>query len=244
MPSGWSTMVEDWPWFRGAGAYALDAYSEFLPPPLLGRKPYGYQDPLLFSDDDPNGWHVTEYEEHLELRPGMAEIAQRITNSMAHLGGGRQAHGIAKGKLTNNPYWPDSLAKHAGTLHHERYVLILPLALSRTQDDKGRVRWTLFGSSEQGPARAFWRGFFHGPKQELPGESALNFLRNLLHTAYDEPLENLRRPPQGRAAHSSLRRRRRLCKTGWPDAIVDRTAPDEKRVRQECALSPHFPPLR
>ena len=42
-------------------------------------------------------------------------------------------------------------------------MLLLPLALSRTQDDKGRVRWTLFGGSEQGPAAAFWRGLLPRP---------------------------------------------------------------------------------
>ena len=33
------------------------------------------------------------------------------------------------------------------------------------KDDKGRLRWTLFGSSEQGPARPFWRGFFTAPRR-------------------------------------------------------------------------------
>ncbi len=191
MSSGWPQLVEGWPWFQGAGQYPISAYSEFLPPPLLGRKPYGCQDSLLFTAADPWGWHVTEYEEHLELRPGMDRLAQKVVSSMAHLGGGRQAHGIAKGKLIGNPYWPESLAKHAGTLHHERFVLFLPMALARTQDDKGRVRWTVFGTSEQGPARAFWLGFYDGPDQELPEEFAHTFLRNLLHSAYDEPLDGL-----------------------------------------------------
>ena len=46
-----------------------------------------------------------------------------------------------------------------GTLSHDHGVILMPLALSRTQDDKGRVRWTLFGVSEQGPAKAFWKSF-------------------------------------------------------------------------------------
>ena len=71
-----------------------------------------------------------------------------------------------------------------GTLEHERYVVLAPLALGRTQDDKGRVRWTLFGGSEQGPARAFWRGFWTAPDCELPAKRAIGFLCQLLNTAY------------------------------------------------------------
>jgi hypothetical protein len=59
----------------------------------------------------------------------------------------------------------------------------MPLALSRTQDDKGRIRWTLFGSSEQGPERAFWKGCFE--KFNLEGEeNGEGFLHRLLTTVY------------------------------------------------------------
>src|SRR5712692_7870905 len=67
----------------------------------------------------------------------------------------------------------------------------MPLALSRTQDDKGRLRWTLFGGSEQGPARAFWRSFFTAPGQELPQDQALAFLRRLLSAVFGEPEDRL-----------------------------------------------------
>src|SRR5207245_261141 len=85
-----------------------------------------------------------------------------------------------------NPYWPPELAQSAGALAHERYVVLLPLALSRTQDDKGRVRWTFFGGSEQGPARTFWRGFFAAPGRELPASEAIGFFQRLLAAAYPE----------------------------------------------------------
>src|SRR5262249_51880657 len=52
--------------------------------------------------------------------------------------------------------------------------------------------WTLFGGSEQGPAKAFWRSFFTAPGWEVPEEHALDFLRRLLHAAYGEPPEHLR----------------------------------------------------
>ena len=67
----------------------------------------------------------------------------------------------------------------------------MPLALSRTQDDKGRVRWTFFGGSEQGPAKAFWRSFYTAPGHEVPEEQALDFFRRLLSSAYGEPSEKL-----------------------------------------------------
>ena len=66
----------------------------------------------------------------------------------------------------------------------------------KTQDDKGRVRWTLFGASEQGPAKAFWRGFFTAPREEWPVERSLDFIRRLLVAAYGEDpaqLADLRR---------------------------------------------------
>ena len=193
MPAaGWKQLLAGAPWFRGAGKYPIAAYSEFMPPPRMGRKAYGsYVDPVLFSPDDPWAWHITEYEEALELRPGMENVARQIMGALSHLGCGRPAHGIARKKLHGNPCWSEALAAHAGKLTHERYVVLLPLALSRTQDDKGRIRWTLFGSSEQGPARGFWRGFFTAPDQEVPEEQALAFFRELLEAAYGEKAEAL-----------------------------------------------------
>lgn len=193
MPTeGWKRLVDGWPWFRGENSYPLAAYSEFMPSPRFGRKPYGWQDSLLFHEDDPFGWHVTEYEESFELRSGLEKIAQQIVGSLNHLGHGRPAHGISQAKLQGNPYWPPELAERAGHLPHERYVTLAPLSLSRTQDDKGRYRWTLFGGSEQGPARGFWRSFFTAPRREIPAEQALDFFRRLLHEVYGEPVERLK----------------------------------------------------
>jgi len=184
---GWKSLVAEWPWFKGPGRYPISAYSEFMPPPRLGLAPYGEANPFLFLEDDPAGWHVTEYEEAFELRPGLARIAEQVMESMVHLANGREAHGISQAKLTNNPYWPRSLAERRGQLAHERFVLLLSLSLARTQDDKGRVRWTLFGSSEQGPARAFWRSFFQAPGVELPEDRALGVLRGLVSAAFALP---------------------------------------------------------
>ncbi len=165
---GWKTLLDGAPWFTGEGAYPIAAYSEFMPPPRLGLKPYRHarREPLPFADDDPHGWQVTEYEEALELRPGLEQVGRRLVEALTGLAHGRPGHGIAPKKLMDNPYWPLRLAEKAGSLPHERFVVLAPLALSRTQDDKGRVRWTLFGGSEQGPERAFWKSFFIAPGKE------------------------------------------------------------------------------
>ncbi len=156
--TGWKRLLADANEYRGEGSYPIPAYSEFMPPPRLGVKPYGTLDPFTQPGGDNWGWNVSEYEQAHQLRPGLALIAREVLKEAMKLGQGLPAPQIGRRKLENNPYWPPALAAHAGKLAHERYVLLLSLALSRTQDDKGRVRWTLFGASEQGPARAFWEG--------------------------------------------------------------------------------------
>jgi hypothetical protein len=184
---GWNKLLDGWPWFGGAGHYPIDAYSEFMPAPRLGRTAYGSPDTLIVRDEDPWGWPVTEYEEGLELSAGLAHIARSLIERMVHLANGRPAHRIPKEDLAQNPYWPDALAQHAGALAHERFLLLLPLSLARTQDDKGRVRWTLFGASEQGPGRAFWRSFFVAPGREQSAQQSHDVLRRILKEAFDLP---------------------------------------------------------
>ncbi|MGZ7079771.1 MAG: hypothetical protein ACXVJT_10190, partial [Thermoanaerobaculia bacterium] len=138
------------------GAYPIPAYSEFMPPPRLGKKACGSEDARIFTN---GGWTITEYEEHLELQPGLRNIAEQLVTVLKQLGHNERAHGIDGRKLDGNPAWPDQLRKN-GAPKHERYVIAMPLALSRTQDDKGRVRWTLFGASERplaDPGKKFWQ---------------------------------------------------------------------------------------
>ena len=189
---GLNRTLEGWPWFKAAGNYPISAYSEFMPPPRLGLSPYGSADPLFFQKEDPWGWPVTEYEEGFELSPGLAVIAQSLLEKMMHLANGRPTRGIPRADIADNPYWPEVLAGHVGSLDHERFVLLVPLALARTQDDKGRVRWTLFGSSEQGPERAFWSSFFPTPGYGIPAEQILDFLRRLLKAAFGVPETKLK----------------------------------------------------
>jgi hypothetical protein len=188
--TGWKRLVEGAPWFRTAGSYPIAAYSEFMPSPREVRKPYQGYEVKELDVNDPWGWPISEWEEAQELRPGLTHLADVVVHGLVELAHGRPAYGFSRTKLAGNPAWPPALA-HQGPLAHERYVTLLPLALSQTQDDKGRVRWTVFGSSEQGPARAFWRSFFLTPHRQAPAELGESFIRRLLHTVYDIPLEDL-----------------------------------------------------
>jgi hypothetical protein len=186
-------LMEGFPWFVGADQFPIPAYSEYMPPPRLVRRPYGAVIDGILSMDDPFGWTVPEIEEEYQLRPGLDNIAQRVIQQLVELGEGMPAHHIAgyrRRNLENNPYWPADLAACAGRLSHEHYVTLLPHALSKTQDDMGRVRWTLFGSSEQGPERAFWMSFYSAPSQERSPSDASDFISRLLRAAYDEKAVN------------------------------------------------------
>ena len=188
---GWKQLIEGWPWFRGEGSFPLLPNSEFMPPVRLVRKPYGAWEAPPVSEDDPWGWPISEYDEMLTLRPGLHDLARQILKKLVPLGRGEETHGISEFKLADNAYWPADLVARAGTLEHERYVLLLPLALSQTQDFMAHVRWTLFGNSDQGPGHAFWKGFYTAPGQELPAEQARDFFRDLLAKAYDESRDRL-----------------------------------------------------
>ncbi len=190
MPAdAWKRLLAGAPWSGRNGRFTISAYSEFVPPPWLGPKPYGTSglDPRV--PEDPHGWSITEYEESFELQPGLATLAHCAVGKLVHLSRGERGHQIAHGKLTNNPFWPEELANSAGKIPHERAVILLPLALSRTQDDKGRIRWTLFGSSEQGPAAAFWKSYQHGPRESDVTEGH-NFLTGLLQKVYGATVDH------------------------------------------------------
>src|SRR5262249_56055630 len=122
---------------------------------------------------------------------GVGAVDGQVLAKLVPLARADESHDISEFKLRGNPYWPPELAAAAGTLDHERFVLLLPLALSITQDDKAHQRWTLFGNSEQSPDHAFWKGFSTAPGKELPAPQALDFFRDLLAHAYEEPHESL-----------------------------------------------------
>ena len=106
---------------------------------------------------------------------------------------------------TGRPSSPDAMA----TCVPSGTSTLLPLALSRTQDDKGRIRWTLFGGSEQGPAAPSGRV----SSESRIRRSAAGFLRRLLAAAFGEPAESLA-DLRARLPHPP-RRRRLVARGPW-----------------------------
>ncbi len=176
--------------FVGAGRFPLRAYSEFMPPPWVGCKPYDLafaarpETSATFSITDDSALDITEYERAHELQPGLAKIAGHLLTELARLHRG-QAHALSRTLLDGKPAWPAELAAAAaaGRLRDESIVLLAPLALSRTQDDKGNVRWTLFGASHDG-AQPFWRS--------VPDEATLTRLVRFARGAADGDLAGVR----------------------------------------------------
>ena len=74
---GWKQLLAGAPWFQRPGAFPVEAYSEFVPPPRLGPKPYGTTGIDPRPERDLFGWNITEYEEAFELRPGLEMLAHR-----------------------------------------------------------------------------------------------------------------------------------------------------------------------
>src|SRR4051794_9119520 len=137
--SAWKKLLADADWCRGKGGFPLPAYSEYLPPPFVGVKPSGLPGGLPDPRADEFGWNVGEAEWAREVRPGMERIAKVVLDECRRLAARVPMRHIARARLRRNPAWPAALA---GKVPHERFTLLLPIALSRTQDDKGRVRWT------------------------------------------------------------------------------------------------------
>jgi hypothetical protein len=191
---GWKKFLTGYPWFSCRGCYPITAYSEYMPSPRLGYKPYGKPDSRILQMNDLFGWKISEMEEEYELKPGIKHIGQQIMNSIVKLGKGLPQHfisGHGGENLVNNPYWPAELATHAGSLQNERYVTLLPLMLSRTQDDKGRVIWTFFGNSTTEPEQAFWKNFFTAPGIEITESESISFFTTLLSGAYGIKLHGI-----------------------------------------------------
>lgn len=148
--------------FVGEGNFPLRAYSEYMPSPYVGIKPYAparSHAAATFSCGDASALDIDEYEQAHDLEPGLDRIADHLVLELGRLVRG-EPHALSKTLLEGNPAWPAELARaaHAGKLAHDPLVIICALALSRTQDDKGNDRWTLFGASHDGPGRSVWRG--------------------------------------------------------------------------------------
>jgi hypothetical protein len=152
--------------FVGKGRFPIAAYSELMPPPYVGLKPF---DPRLASASCTSGVRdetcldIDEYEQAHELTPGLSRIASHLLNTLKKLVSGGVGE-LPRTLLTDNRAWPERLAAAAREGRHplDPFTIVVPLALSRTQDDQGNVRWTLFGSSHEPAASVFWNSFGDG----------------------------------------------------------------------------------
>jgi len=171
--------------FRGRGRFPVPAYSEFMPPPFVGLKPFAAGDPSGAADNtsvcDERGVAIDEYEQEHELRPGLAKIASHLVLELRKLTVGA-THEFSHTLLGGNLAWPEALvaAARAGRYPQRPFLVMQTLALSRTQDDKGNVRWTMFGASHEPAAAVFWRGFSESDEER--------FLRLVAWASGDLPL--------------------------------------------------------
>jgi len=171
--------------FLGPGRFPVPAYSEFMPPPFVGLKPFTACDAGGAADNtsvcDEHGVAVDEYEQEHELRPGLAKIASHLVLELRKLAAG-STHEFSRTLLDGNLAWPEALAAaaRAGRYPQRPFFVVQTLALSRTQDDKGNVRWTVFGASHQPAAAVFWRGFADSDEER--------FLRLMAWASGDAPL--------------------------------------------------------
>ena len=188
--SAWSQIEEEAKQaFLGRGRFPVPAYSEFMPPPLVGIKPFAVPDqaraPAATIVCDERGLAIDEYEQAHELAPGLAKIANHLCVELGKLASG-SIHEFSHTLLDGNLAWPESLvaAARAGRYPRHPFFVMQSLALSLTQDDKGNVRWTLFGASHAPTSVVFWRGFADSDEER--------FLRLIAWASGDTPP-----PPDG-----------------------------------------------
>jgi hypothetical protein len=172
--SGWTYLKRTLREFLRINGFSYDAFSEFMPAPWVGIEPYGEIDPFIVPAGDNFGIRVSEYQEYIELREGIADIGRRMLAEFRKLFTG--GHQFSKTLMANNIYLPETADGVIRIPKNERCTMMFPLALSRTLDDKGRLRWTLFGASEEGPAASFWKSFYASHGTEIaPGEGVKKF---------------------------------------------------------------------
>lgn len=163
MSSPWVTIEDEArDAFHGPGRFPLPPYSEYMPPPYIGIKPAAPDRAALAATCtacSDAALDVDEYEQASTLEPGLDHLAEKLATATHRLLRG-EPHGLSATLLDGNPAWPAELAAAARghELAHDPQIVICALALSRSQDDKGRQRWTLFGASHEGSSAAFWHG--------------------------------------------------------------------------------------
>ncbi len=75
---GWDQLLGHLP--RRTGP--IIAYSEFMPSPRIGWRPYDTDNPAPRVPDNPFGWLVSEREEASGVRPGLEGISREVLNAV------------------------------------------------------------------------------------------------------------------------------------------------------------------
>src|SRR5262245_60113279 len=89
--------------------FPLRAYSEMMPPPYVGLKPYCGRGGATAGISDPGGLDIDEYEQAHDLEPGLDRIAGHLLDELGKLVAGKP-HALSRTLLAGNPAWPDELA--------------------------------------------------------------------------------------------------------------------------------------
>ncbi len=176
--SGWETILDVSQW-KVTGRYSLRAYSEFLPAPISGARPYelrldapssllkNHSFSKLFKREEPESFGIDPFDDFVYLRPGLEAIVRPYLLAVKGWIAGNSRSPFPSHFLKDNPYWPTSMKKAPQPL---RLIAFLPVSVARTQDEFGKSRWTLLGGAGRTPDELFFSTF-------VRCESLLNWLR-------------------------------------------------------------------
>ena len=134
----------------------------------------------------PCGWHVTEYEEALELQPGMTMIAQELVHIAKRLGAGDPCHGIAAEEAGWQSVLAGRSAKCRGRENTSGYVILRRWPSRRRKTTRAASAGRFLAAASAGPGKAFWKSFYTAPRREVPRQWSEGFVRRLLAAAYGE----------------------------------------------------------
>src|SRR5690348_12972810 len=109
--------------FVGAGRFPLPAYSESMPPPYVGIKPYAPERAraaCTFGCSHGAAVDLDEYEQAHDVDAGLDRIADHLVHELGALVRGER-HALSQALLAGNPAWPAELADAAaaGRLAHD-----------------------------------------------------------------------------------------------------------------------------
>ena len=213
-PDGFKRLLAGVSWFSRPGRFPIPAYSEFMPPPRLGRKPYGAEDPGLVRRKTIR-WAGTSpsMKRRWSCGPGLEHLAGQLIRAMEHLGNGRPAHGIARAKLEGNPYWPDELAEQAGRLAARALRGDRPAGPLAHPGRQGPRPLDALRRQRAGAGAGLLEGLLHGPGLRDGRRRRLGLLPPPADRRLWRVARAAARPAQGRLPHSARPGRSRACPT-------------------------------